>query len=80
VVGIPHPTYGEQIVAVVEPADEATAAAETDLIAHVKERLASYKAPRHVRTVPTIGRAPNGKVDYKRHRSESMEDLGAASG
>jgi len=80
VVGIPHPTYGEQIVAVVEPIDEATAATEAVLIAHVKERLASYKAPRHVRTVATIGRAPNGKVDYKRHRSESMEDLGAASG
>jgi fatty-acyl-CoA synthase len=80
VVGIPHPTYGEQIVAVVEPEDEASAAAEAELIAHVKERLASYKAPRHVRTVATIGRAPNGKVDYKRHRAESMEDLGATSG
>ena len=79
VVGIPHPTYGEQIVAVVEPADEATVAAEADLIAHVKARLASYKAPRHVRTVASIGRAPNGKVDYKRHRAESMEDLEAAS-
>jgi fatty-acyl-CoA synthase len=65
---------------VVEQADEASAATDEELIAHVKERLASYKAPRHVRTVATIGRAPNGKVDYKRHRAESMEDLGATSG
>jgi fatty-acyl-CoA synthase len=77
VVGIPHPTYGEQIVAVVEPVSEDGAATpeEAELIAHVKERLASYKAPRRVRSVPTIGRAPNGKVDYKRHRAESMEEL-----
>jgi fatty-acyl-CoA synthase len=81
VVGIPHETYGEQIVAVVEPADGVADAdlSETALIDHVKDRLASYKAPRRVRCVATIGRAPNGKVDYKRHRAESIEELGAAA-
>ena len=90
VVGIPHPTYGEQIVAVVEPADGAPETSEAELIAHVKERLAHYKAPRRVRSVATIGRSqrqgrhtigrsPNGKVDYKRHRAESMEEIGAVS-
>jgi hypothetical protein len=29
--------------------------------------------------VATIGRAPNGKVDYKRHRAESIEEIGAAA-
>ena len=75
VVGIPHATYGEQIVAVVELADAGSVLAEIDLIDHVKDRLASYKAPRRVRLVETIGRAPNGKVDYKRHREESISDL-----
>jgi acyl-CoA synthetase (AMP-forming)/AMP-acid ligase II len=76
VVGIPHPTYGEQIVAVVELAHDAPVApAEVELINHVKDRLASYKAPRRVRTVATIGRAPNGKVDYKRHKEESIAEL-----
>ena len=56
-----------------------TVPAEADLIAHVKERLASYKAPRRVRAVATIGRAPNGKVDYTRHRAESIEEIGAAA-
>ncbi len=78
VVGVPHPTYGEQIVAIVEPADGVTVPAEAELIGHVKDRLASYKAPRRVRIVATIGRAPNGKVDYKRHRTESIEHLEAA--
>ena len=80
VVGIPHPTYGEQIVAVVELHDGAAEPAEAELIDHVKEHLASYKAPRRVRSVSTIGRAPNGKVDYKRHRAESMDELEAAAG
>jgi fatty-acyl-CoA synthase len=53
---------------------------EAQLIAHVKDQLATYKAPRRVRTVPTIGRAPNGKVDYKRHRAESMDELEDAAG
>jgi fatty-acyl-CoA synthase len=84
VVGIPHETYGEQIVAVVELLDgssdsSGSSVSETELIDHVKGRLASYKAPRRVRSVPTIGRAPNGKVDYKRHRSESIEELEAAT-
>jgi fatty-acyl-CoA synthase len=79
VVGVPDERYGEQIVAVVEPVEGADAPAEAELIAHVKDRLASYKAPRRVRTVASIGRAPNGKVDYKRHRAETMEEFGAAA-
>jgi fatty-acyl-CoA synthase len=95
VVGIPHPVYGEVIVGVVElekaqsdgvgpdgvGPDGAPPAApdETELIAHVKERLASYKAPRRVRVVETLGRAPNGKVDYKRHQTESREELEPAT-
>jgi len=79
VVGIPHSTYGEQIVAVVEPAEGATLPSEVELIDHVKEHLAHYKAPRRVRYVATIGRAPNGKVDYKRHRAESTEEIGAVA-
>jgi 3-oxocholest-4-en-26-oate---CoA ligase len=79
-VGVPHLTYGEQIVAVVELHPGSEVPTEAELIAHVKDRLASYKAPRRVRIVTTIGRAPNGKVDYKRHRTESMDELGVAAG
>jgi fatty-acyl-CoA synthase len=79
VVGIPHETFGEQVVAVVELDPNVPAPTETELIDHVKARLASYKAPRRVRFVDTIGRAPNGKVDYKRHRDESIAELGAGA-
>jgi hypothetical protein len=33
-----------------------------------------------VRAVATIGRAPNGKVDYTRHRTESIEEIGSETG
>jgi acyl-CoA synthetase (AMP-forming)/AMP-acid ligase II len=52
---------------------------DAEIIAYVKQRLAGYKAPRRVRVVATIGRAPNGKVDYRRHRAESIEDFEATA-
>jgi fatty-acyl-CoA synthase len=63
-IGVPDDDYGEAVTAVVEVV-EGAALDEPAVIAHVKERLASYKAPRRVVVVDSIGRAPNGKVDYK---------------
>jgi 3-oxocholest-4-en-26-oate---CoA ligase len=73
VVGVPHPTYGEQIVASVELNPDIASVDEDAVIKHVKGSLASYKAPRRVRVVDTIGRAANGKVDYGRHRDEAID-------
>src|SRR4029453_1605357 len=64
-VGVPDERFGEAITAVIEPAEGSTIDVD-DVIAHVRAKLAAYKAPRRVVTVDTIGRAPNGKVDYKR--------------
>jgi acyl-CoA synthetase (AMP-forming)/AMP-acid ligase II len=46
-----------------------------NIISHVKQRLASYKAPRHIVTVPTIGRDTNGKVNYKRLKEHATTEL-----
>ncbi|HEV3282316.1 MAG TPA: AMP-binding protein [Acidimicrobiales bacterium] len=75
VVGIPNERFGEEIVAVVEPSPGASAdSLDPDrVIEHVKSKLASYKAPRRVRLVSSIGRSPAGKVDYARHRSEAVK-------
>jgi fatty-acyl-CoA synthase len=82
VVGVPSERFGEEVVAVVQlaPGIEPEDGADTAIVEHVKARLAGYKAPRRVRFVDSIGRAPSGKVDYKRHRSESAESLGVESG
>jgi len=64
VVGVPDERFGEAITALVEPhADDEID--EAALIAHVKERLAGYKAPKRVIPIRSVGRAANGKLDYK---------------
>ncbi len=82
VVGIPDERFGEEIVAVVEPAagDGADPVTSEAVIGHVKAHLAGYKAPKQVRLVDTIGRSPAGKVDYARHRAESAEWAGVPLG
>jgi fatty-acyl-CoA synthase len=71
VVGVPDERFGEAICAIVEA--QPGAVPETgQLVAHVKDRLASYKAPRHVLVVETIGRAANGKADYERLKSMAV--------
>jgi acyl-CoA synthetase (AMP-forming)/AMP-acid ligase II len=74
VVGVPDEKFGQAITAVVELSDADVAS--DALIVHVKQQLASYKAPRHVVTVSTIGRAANGKVDYKGLTATARETLG----
>jgi fatty-acyl-CoA synthase len=74
-VGVPDEKFGEAITAVVEPRI-GTTIDEADLIAHVKGALAAYKAPKRVLVVDTIGRAPNGKVDYKAIRALALDRLG----
>jgi fatty-acyl-CoA synthase len=82
VVGIPDERFGEEIVAVVEVRPGAASDGTTPdmVIGHVKAKLASFKAPRRVRFVPSIGRTPAGKVDYARHRSETAAWAEAATG
>ncbi len=82
VVGIPNDRFGEEIAAVVElaPGTDTDLVTPDTVIGHVRSKLASYKAPRHVRFVSTIGRSPAGKVDYARHRAEAAEWLGVSLG
>jgi acyl-CoA synthetase (AMP-forming)/AMP-acid ligase II len=56
VVGIPDPTWGEIVCAVLVAADGATPPTTADLRAHCQGRLASYKHPRRVEAVTSIPR------------------------
>jgi acyl-CoA synthetase (AMP-forming)/AMP-acid ligase II len=71
VVGVPDERWGEAITALVEP--QPGAPVDPDgLIAHVKAHLAAYKAPKRVLVVSSVGRAANGKLDYKRLRADAI--------
>lgn len=79
VVGVPDPRFGERICAVVEAEPSADPPSLDDMAAHVRSRLAAYKAPRELVVVPSIGRAPNGKVDYKASRDRALAALGVGA-
>jgi len=76
VVGVPDERFGEAVTAVVEPVDGGPID-EAVLIAHVKQQLASYKAPKRVLAVETLARAANGKLDYARWQAHAAEDPAA---
>ena len=61
VVGAPDPKWGEKVVAVVclRPGAEAS---EAELIAFTRERIASYKKPKHVVFIETLPKNASGKV------------------
>ena len=73
VVGLPDARFGERICAVVETSAAPTL---TELSEHVRRTLAGYKAPRDLVLVDSIGRAPNGKVDYKAVKERAIATLG----
>ncbi|WP_208028469.1 acyl-CoA synthetase [Rhabdothermincola sediminis] len=76
-VGLPDDKFGETVNAVVQLREGASLDQE-ELIGWVKQHLASFKAPKRVVAIDTVGRAPNGKVDYKRLKRYAAEQLGVS--
>lgn len=74
VVGIPDPRFGQAVAAVIAPKQGAHIRAE-EVMAFVKMHLAGYKAPRHIVTVASIDRGPNGKPDLKAIRTLCAADV-----
>jgi acyl-CoA synthetase (AMP-forming)/AMP-acid ligase II len=67
VFGVPNVDFGEEVKAVVQPIDMATAGPdlERELIAYCREHLADVKCPRSIDFRPELPRHPTGKL-YKR--------------
>ena len=61
VIGLPHPDFGEGVVAVVVRAKSSTLS-EQDVIAALSERLAKFKQPKRVFFVDELPRNAMGKV------------------
>ena len=72
VVGVPDARFGERICAVVET-DGCVAADPGRALRARAAELAGYKAPRDLVLVDTIGRAPNGKVDYAAIKARALD-------
>lgn len=65
--GVPHPTWGEEVEAVVvlRPADSGGTATGPDLLAYCKERLAEFKRPKQIHISTTIPRTATGKIQRR---------------
>jgi acyl-CoA synthetase (AMP-forming)/AMP-acid ligase II len=71
VVGVPDDRWGERVAAVVALRD-GSAPSLDDLIKHCEPRLARYKLPRMLVTVPEVKRSPAGKPDYSWARQTAV--------
>jgi acyl-CoA synthetase (AMP-forming)/AMP-acid ligase II len=74
VVGIPDERFGEAITALVE-LEPGAILDEQALVHHVREHLAAYKSPKRILPITTVGRAANGKLDYRSLKAEAVARL-----
>jgi fatty-acyl-CoA synthase len=64
VVGRPSEQWGQEVVALVELSDGASATAD-DIVTHASAHVARYKLPKDVVFLRAIQRSPSGKADYR---------------
>ncbi|MEB3064880.1 acyl-CoA synthetase [[Mycobacterium] zoologicum] len=64
VVGRPSERWGNEVVAVVQLAEDAQAATE-DIVAEAARHIARYKLPKDVVFCAKVQRSPSGKADYR---------------
>jgi len=60
--GVAHPTWGEEVAAVVVLRQSAT---ESELLAYCRERLADYKRPKQIHITEVIPRTATGKIQRR---------------
>ncbi|MBK8199603.1 MAG: acyl-CoA synthetase [Acidobacteria bacterium] len=73
VVGVPDEKWGQAVTAVVSLEQ---AVSEDELRAFVQGKLARYKSPKRILFKDDLGRASNGKADYKSIKTFALSELG----
>jgi len=76
VFGVPDPDLGEQIKAVIEPAEDVAADDElrSEIMEFLRGRLGKYKWPRSIDFIEEMPRDPSGKLYKRRLRAPYWED------
>jgi malonyl-CoA/methylmalonyl-CoA synthetase len=71
VIGVPHPDFGEAVVAVVVKENGKAELSEQKMIAELKTLLANYKVPKRVFFASELPRNTMGKVQKNLLRANS---------
>jgi long-chain acyl-CoA synthetase len=72
VVGIPDPTYGENIIAIISLKIDHTPT-EKELLDHIAQQITKFKIPTRIEFRQELPKNPNGKIDRKKLRSQLAE-------
>jgi len=64
VIGLPHPSLGEEVAAAVALKPGAVITA-SELRDYVKSQVAAYKYPRHVWIMDVLPKGPTGKIQKR---------------
>lgn len=70
VVGVPHPDFGEGVVAILTPQPGATLPGEAEIIGALSNRLAKFKLPKRVFVASELPRNAMGKVQKAELRNQ----------
>ncbi|MFE6222913.1 acyl-CoA synthetase [Streptomyces sp. NPDC057854] len=73
VAGVPDPTWGSHVAAVVQQREGTTPLDLAAVQAHCRRHLAGYKVPRQLVLTPRIQRSPSGKADYRWAKAVATE-------
>ncbi|MEU5765156.1 acyl-CoA synthetase [Streptomyces asoensis] len=74
VAGVPDPTWGNHVAAVVQVREGAPRPSLEDIQSHCRSRLAGYKIPRQLVVKDSIRRSPSGKADYRWAREVAVAE------
>jgi long-chain acyl-CoA synthetase len=76
VIGVPDDDWGQRVVALVEPAEDAEAgdALAAELLAHCEPRLSKLKHPRRLEFRDSLPRTPSGKLSRRRMREDYLRE------
>ena len=75
VIGVPHPDWGEAVMAVIVPKPDMNQN-EASILELCNQELSKYKRPKEIRFVAALPLTPYGKIDKKELRRPFWEGVG----